>query len=569
MRSQPSSHFIRSCRDNMFTQELDVLLRSIPQRSTEVEMEIDRKHFLSSYSSESILVYLNALSLLVSDWMHTGDRRSKNAIIHFFSSKNFQLSGSGIAHLTLQEENYLHEISRHLTNIREAVRNIKFTDRHVYNQIINEAENYLLNSAWDSKAIEEKIISTIAHAHNLVCRHSSNSDEVIIHVTNINRTICIINDRCDEISSPYPITLIINHNDFSKISKNVLRKANILDFSYKITSGSFEYLNSHDTLDWCVMKVQHAINGLELLKQSDVMSQVIQELNGCLYAIESIRFDILDASRLKWDPLRLEDVKRVRIKLANTVNNLLFRKDNESYLTSAYQAMVAADRGLRLMFYGVTQRLDLDGNISFCVSEIRKNNALYALSGNQAKTLDTVLGEENLSAILASNLQCIYRNPHSRIVVRCESRVGNGRSDITIERENKTISIIESKLLKQRSNIIKEVSSAINQLFDRYSEHLHVDMGRYLQLYAIIFCHDKNLISMDEKIFFAIREYAANNGLTYEIHETTENQVRFTYVEPRTGEMLSDKIRTITLIVCNMEVEWKSRAKDRTNIKKL
>lgn len=74
---------------------------------------------------------------------------------------------------------------------------------------------------------------------------------------------------------------------------------------------------------------------------------------------------------------------------------------------------------------------------------------------------------------------------------------------------------------------------------------------------------------MDENIFFAIREYAANNGLTYEIHETTENQVRFTYVEPRTGEMLSDKIRTITLIVCNMEVEWKSRAKDRTNIKKL
>ncbi|AIC20171.1 hypothetical protein EY04_15030 [Pseudomonas chlororaphis] len=147
--------------------------------------------------------------------------------------------------------------------------------------------------------------------------------------------------------------------------------------------------------------------------------------------------------------------------------------------------------------------------------------------------------------------------------------MGNGRSDITIERENKTISIIESKLLKQRSDIIKEVSSAINQLFDRYSEHLHVDLGRYLQLYAIIFCHDKNLRTMDEKIFFAIREYAANNGLTYEIHETTESQVRFTYVEPRTGEMLSDKIRTLTLIVCNMEVEWKSRAKDRTNIKKL
>lgn len=552
----------------MFTQELDVLLRSIPERSTEVEMEIDRKHFLSSFSSESILVYLNALSLLVSDWTLTGDRRSKNAIINFFTSKNFQHSGFGIGNLTLQEENYLHGISRHLTSIREAVRDIKFTDRNIYNQIISEAESYLLNSAWDSKAIEERIISTITCAHNLVCEYSSSSDAVVFQVASIRRTIYIINDRCDEISSPYPVTLIVNHNDFSKISKNALRKANILEFSYRLSPGRFEYLNCRDTLDWCVIKVRHAIYGLESLKQTDVMSQVIQELSGCLCALESIRFDVLDASRLKWDPLRLEDVKRVRIKLANTVNNLLFRKDGESYLAPAYRAMVAVDRGLRLIFYGVTQRLDLDGNISFCVSEIRKNNALYALSGNQAKTLDTVLGEENLSAILASNLQCIYRNPHYRLVVRCESRVGNGRSDITIERENKTISIIESKLLKQRSDIIKEVSSAINQLFDRYSEHLHVDLGRYLQLYAIIFCHDKNLRTMDEKIFFAIREYAVNNGLTYEIHETTESQVRFTYVEPRSGEMLSDKIRTITLIVCNMEVEWKSRAKDRTNIKK-
>ncbi|PBJ19641.1 hypothetical protein BSF44_44740 [Pseudomonas sp. ACN8] len=551
----------------MFTDEFEKLLTSAPERNIEIEREIDRKYFLCNDRAESTKVYLDALHQLIDDWNNIRDRRSKSSLVNFITHKSFPFKESNISHLTLLEEDYLRELHRHIANIQMETKNLKHSNSFIYNQIIGEIEKHLLIEIWNSKSIEGKILKLLDRMNDIVYYHSSSPDTVVIHITNLSRTICIANYSFDEIHLPYPATLILNHNDFSKLSKGVLRQANIVELSYKVNSERFEYIDTRDTLDWCTQKVKGAIKSLESTNNTQNGYEIIQDLNDCLSAIESIRFDILDISRLRWDKLRLEDVKRVRTKLSNTVNTLALRKQKETYFVESYQAMISVDRGLRLMFYRITQRLDLDGNILFCLSELKRNNALYALSGNKPKSLDTTFGEENLSAILASNLQCIYRNPHSRIMVRCESRVGNGRSDITIEQERKTISIIESKLIKQKSDITKEITSAINQLFDRYSENQYLDSGRYFQLYVIIFCHDRNLRALDAHISSAIREYSERNGLSWEILESTENLIRFSYIEPKSADMLSDKVRTITLIICNMEVEWKNRAKDRTNLK--
>lgn len=551
----------------MLTERLEQLLVSIPKRDREIEREIDRKYFSYNFRAESIQLYFDALQEVIDGWNRARDRRSRNGLVNFISNKQFPSIIPSPSDFTLQEEAYARHLHEYIASIRKETMSDRYSDRATYAGVISDIEKMLLTEAWNSKYVEQKVHSLLSNINNINYHYSSSADYLLFHIHQFSCTICIVNGACDEIYLPYPTTLILNHQNFSEVSKEFSRQANIMELVYKANANRFERIDTRDALDWCVLKISRFIGKSDSTNNGGRKSEVLQDLEDCLSALESIRLDFLDASRLRWDKLRLDDVKRVRTRISNTVNALALRKHGEAYLNEAYQVIIGVDRGLRLMFSRITQRLDLDSNIDFGLSEIKRNNALYALSGNQKKSLDSTFGEENLSAVLASNLQCMYRNPHSGIAVRCESRVGNGRSDIVIEQDRKTIAIIESKLIKQRSNVTLEVASAINQLFDRYSENQHLDAGRHLQLYIIIFCHDKSLRAMEAPISAAIHEYSSRNGVSSEILETSENSVKFSYTERRSGDMLSDKVRLIKLVVCNMEVEWKSRSKNRTNLK--
>ncbi|MGT0149185.1 hypothetical protein ACT691_03630 [Vibrio metschnikovii] len=145
--------------------------------------------------------------------------------------------------------------------------------------------------------------------------------------------------------------------------------------------------------------------------------------------------------------------------------------------------------------------------------------------------------------------------------------VGNGRSDVCLSAEREIFGLIEAKLITKNSNVEAETRNAIDQLFSRYSENESIDGSASVSLYLIIFAYDKDFKSLAESIQSAIISYSNRNDLVYERIDNTENGIKFLYKENRNNFGFMDKIRVIDIMVCNMEIDYKTSSKQRTQNK--
>ncbi|HHX8350685.1 TPA: hypothetical protein ACVOYN_004515, partial [Vibrio diabolicus] len=182
------------------------------------------------------------------------------------------------------------------------------------------------------------------------------------------------------------------------------------------------------------------------------------------------------------------------------------------------------------------------------------------------KNEDYAFGEENLTAILASNLRCLYY-PQQNVSVHCEAMVGNGRSDVSLSVGRETFGLIEAKLINKKSNVESETRNAIEQLFSRYSENDNIDGNSSVSLCLIIFAYDKDFRALAKSVQSAVLSYSERNDLIYEGINKTENGIKFLYKEKRSDIGFMDKIRVIDIMVCNMEIDYKTRSKQRTQNK--
>lgn len=169
-----------------------------------------------------------------------------------------------------------------------------------------------------------------------------------------------------------------------------------------------------------------------------------------------------------------------------------------------------------------------------------------------------------MSGILASNLRCIYRN-YNFINITTETWTALGRSDVKISFNQKTVAIIESKLLftinyrykeaKVLKNYNGKTKEGLNQLFKRYSEYESLNDSNGIELYLALFTYDADMYNLTHKVLEAVEECAKENQFTYTLLDCGTNSLNFTYTSHRG---FKDKQSHITVYLCNLELNYKN-----------
>lgn len=530
------------------------------QRNRTTESSIDQKIARNSLNFESVSVFLDVLDDIKSEKnaFYRG-----NSLDQFLKYRKLSIEKSMDAALfNLEERNYIEELRAYLKKIRIEHIGSKFSRQELIWHFLNILKRISGNSTSLDQKIEE-LNNEISKFQYLSCRVYESSGNVYMHILKYDYYICLINDyeNYKVIDSRSFASLVVNGGQ-AKWPDSISKATNIDILSYRTENGDFSDVIIRNPFNWCHRQIQKALRRIELTHEREFSEKV----KGILFAIESNISETMVSTPsciIKTEHLRLDDIKRLR--------NIVFNssRDVERLMADDLGRKISNDlrsisNVLSSTYNRVKNVLDLNHNISAALSEIRRNNTLYIVSGAHNKSMEYTFGEENLTSILASNMRCLYKD-HVNISIVCEAKVGNGRSDISFSFGNEIFGIVESKLIKERSDVTKETLNAIDQLYARYGDNRCVKSDANLKLYLIMFSYDKTFPKMSEAISNAAEIYSERNNLIYTQVEKSENGIKFTYEEKR-GDFES-KIRMISIIVCNMEVDYKTRSKERTRKK--
>lgn len=258
----------------------------------------------------------------------------------------------------------------------------------------------------------------------------------------------------------------------------------------------------------------------------------------------------------------INSIKFIRtdlLKLMDVGQNNLWKNKARS---EVIETLERSRNELLILVNRLDTSISFDDNLIYCLNEIKQNNTLYILSKNKNKQNEegafTPFNEENLSGIIASNLRSAYRTkPH--VSVHTELFIGCGRTDITVRSHNKIMGHIEFKLLKKLDDVKAKTVEGLFQIFDRYSENDGLDNRFHNCHYLVLFAHDKRIIKFIEKINEGIQHYVSKQNLSLELLNDFKSENRFTINLTQSRKPFSDKVREITVVVCNLEVEHQSR----------
>ncbi|WP_413488137.1 hypothetical protein [Shewanella baltica] len=539
----------------------DDVLELFP-RDLQLEKEIDRKNALHYLQFESLNLFLDVLSELISDHNENMDRYSKGKVYDFLRLRHLRLEGCNynIDIYNNVEGNYINEFRNYIVNIRQIAGVKSISRNELIVHVLNVIKKCVLECGNNSQYIIEVINEELSKFQHLHYSVNNASENLYLFLHNYKYCISLINNPVDfKLPARHWLTSLIVTRDASDLFLKIEKSNNLDVISYKSNSNLFRTIHVSTPLDSCINKVERILQTLKKTSEHNTLNEklldVRNRINGILSA--SPRYP------KKVDQLHLEDIKLLRRKFISIIELVV---DDSSLHKSVLIELKFIVSILSSTYNYIVSNLELEHKISFSLSEIKKNNTLYIVSKNNKKNQEFSFGEENLTSILASNLRCLYKE-YSNISVNCEAMVGNGRSDVRISMGNKTFGLIEAKLLNPNSNIETETRNAIDQLFSRYSENENIEGDADISLYLIIFSYDKNFRKLAKSIKNSIYVYSQQNRLEYEKISSTENGVLFSYKEKRNEFDFIDKVRTINLIVCNMEIDYKSSSKQRTSNK--
>lgn len=537
-------------------------------RNTDLESRIDRIIALHYMHSESIKLYLDVMDELVEEYNQNSDRYNigrlsnyiKYATVNTRRYTDLQSLRSN-NYFNNSEVDYLRSLDEYLTDLRSTFLGFRFTIVDFHHYIQNVIKKHNQESVLDCELMQAEIIQYVNKFKYLAFRTQIIGGNLYVYLHNY-RKYCIVlvgnSETFQTVDERWHVTIIVLNRAPLLLSK-IKDSYNITFIDYLSDRGHFNRIDVRSPLDWCVIKLHHIIMNVERFESTQA---IVTRLSKVVLELKKID-DYSKIYPVGIGDLDINEIKLQKRKLIGIDDDLLECFDHKC---NSKRDLCMVIRALGLLCKTIENYFNLDSSISFAISEIKKSNTLYIVSKNLKKDESISFGEENLSAILASNLRCLLHKQEN-ITVNCESMVGNGRSDVRVNIGNKTIGIIESKLIKKGKNVEEETRNALDQLYSRYSENECLENHRDVKLYLVIFSYDKNFKTMAKSIKTAIYSYAKRNDLDYEKIEMSENGMTFIYTESRNHLGLLDKERTIKIMICNMEIDYQSRSKQRTQRK--
>lgn len=532
-------------------------------RDAKLESRIDRIIALHYECSESIKLYLNMMDKLIQEYKLNNDQYSIEMLSNYLRKK-YKYDGqyfqrSKYNHFNNSEIDYLQSLDEYVTGLRSRFLGASFTieNFHLYIQSVIKEHNQ--ESVLDCELMQAKLDQYIQQElRHLAIRTKIIDGNLYVYLNNSPKHCIVLvgnSETFQTVKGMRDVSVIVLNHVPSLLGK-IKNTYNITFMDYLSDRGDFNRIDLQSPLGWCVIQLRKVIKNVKSVGGSQAivkrLSKVMTELHGYSrnYPVGIGDLDINEIKTLKHKLIAVDDDLPEGYSLQRIIKDQLY--------------MVISSLGL--LCHNLENYFNLDSSISFAISEIKKNNTLYIVSKNLKKNESIAFGEENLSAILASNLRCFFHK-QDNISVNCESMVGNGRSDVRLNLGSKTIGIIESKLIKKGKNVEEETRNALDQLYSRYSENECLESHRDVKLYLVMFSYDRDFKRMAKSIKTAVDDYAQSNDLDYKKIEMSENGMTFIYNESRSHLGLLDKERTIKIMICNMEIDYQSRSKQRTQRK--
>ena len=522
-------------------------------RNKLIEKNIDRAMALHEGSLKSICLFLDLLDELFREFNTLPERHKLLKIQRYLRYKSEihnprvmqNIVGKAEHDYMLSFEIYLRDIREKLYMshgaTRDVIRNVELFIQH---------EISLKNLSNDQlkESIESRLSSYSTFYYGLVV-YGENLAIVFEHPRITLYVVRRWADYAINTTKRY-VHLIVAISDETMIPSDVITQGNVISVALKNEQGRFNEFNLSNPIQYCIRNIQ--IASMKLNNDSSEEAKIRSEFEICLERLVLLRRKFRETMRSQGH-LFLEDLKVTRKYLEVSIDRM-FNTQSERF--ESYRRMLEEIHGILSGMWEVyVSELDLSSNIHNSLLEIKRNDGLYRLM-NSDTSLQNRFREENLTAILASMLRASYYK-YSKICIQREAYIGSGRADIKITNNGKTIGIIESKLATD--NFSQKVYDGLHQLFKRYSENDVINEGSVIDLYLVVFSYDREFGAIAQHIEEAVDKYSMDKSITCHKHESSENYLQFSYTESRETYGFLNKTRHITIYLCNMEVDYKSK----------
>lgn len=515
-------------------------------RNVDLEQSIDIK--LMGKSLISLFTYMNAINR----HLEVEVQLSKTLQIAPIHQYYKQLDNP---ELSQEECQYLSEL---LSYIDKLVNQSNAPNRYRYRDVCDIIVKSMEDDLKSEEILKNLLTELQSYKGFVVYKINCGDDNIGFNIYNWEKRIFIIIN---------PDTFIADNNhqrtdifvkNAEKLPESIIENKLCLESIIYIEEG--ECIVNRSFIYKAVMKLEDLkryLDSNDTVNLYDKVTGLIDQLK-CLELCTSVNRPIYNESFLTTNIGEVESIRRRLAKISGGIEEKLHKHKQHSLTLVKY-----INRDLSLWLACAEQYKGIANSIEFSLAEIRRNNVLNLLSGQERK-YETAFNEENLSGILASNLRCIYRD-YNFINIATEIWTGLGRSDVRISINQKTVAIIESKLLftinyrhkeaKVLKNYNGKTKEGLNQLFKRYSEYESLNDSNAIELYLALFTYDADMYNLTHKVLEAVEEYAKENQFTYTLLDCGTNSLNFTYTSHRG---LKDKQSHITVYLCNLELNYKN-----------
>lgn len=522
-------------------------------RNKIIEKTIDRAMALHGVSLKSICVFLDVFDELLNEFNASPEQHNALKIQRYLRYKIVTESHSVMRNIVGKAEcEYIMAFDSYMRDIREKLNISHETNLDIIRnlQLSIQRELSLKGLSNDQlKWLLENWLSSYSTFHYQLLACGENLAIVFEYPRIILYILRCWADYTINVNN-YDVCLIVAASDEAMIPSDMITQGNIISVALKSERGHFNEFSLFNPIQHCIRKIQVASRKLN--SECSEETKILREFEACLERLVSLRRKFRENLRSQGH-LFLEDLKFVRKCLEVSIDRTL---NTQSGRSESYQRILVEIHGILSRMWEIyVGELDLSVNIYSSLLEIKRNDGLYRLMGSDT-SLQNRFREENLTAILASMLRAAYYK-YSKICVQREAYIGSGRADIKITNNGKTIGIIESKLAAD--NFFQKTYDGLHQLFKRYSENDIISEGVAIDLYLVIFSYDKEFGAIAQHIEKAVDKYSMDKSIICHKHASSENHLQFSYTEPRETYGFLNKTRNITIYLCNMEVDYKSK----------
>ena len=529
------------------------------ERDDAIEYEIDRKIVIHYFNGNTVTMFMNILTESVNMYNSEGDNYSYNSLEYIIKLRRRVDRYDNIygSPFSAREISYMKDIDSYIDYVSSLFHLPSLNITGLLDRLIYKVEReFKVKSNFHSACVSVKNELNMFKHMQFSLREKDCYLEFYIPKSNLR--VCIIgaDSAIDYIPRDVIVYALVLLCDVSSVFSALKFTPKINFIRCMDEKGQFYTIETSSYVDTLEIDVQTL-----LIKERGMLSDGGEKiLSKLLEDIRKLQGELAATYRFLGEK-NLHDLAVIKRRLCSALD--YFSHAEHLYNEKITKKLKDLIKILEIIICGIKDKANIKESILFALSEIKRNNTLYILSKGNAKNYDSTYGEENLTSIVASNLRCLYK--HNKLIsVHCEAIVGNGRSDIKIEMAGREICLVEAKLIKEKSNVEDETRKAVDQLFARYSENNSLVGNNNVELYLILFSHDKDFRDLAKKIQNSLSIYAQRNNIEYKKVNQSECGFDFVYIERRGGLDILDKERRISVMVCNMEVEHKKNTAKRT-----